>query len=208
MTSKLENQTLALAGVFQAALLVDQLAKSGSIEVELLENSIRSILNLEPSSFEDVFNGRDNISVGLNVLSKALAKNGHGVSREVLQYAMAIIAVQNKIEKRQDLLDTLSKGLDRAVTQKSYFNEYLHESVVSSIAQCYQDSISQLSFRIRVTGNPTHLQNPKTAEKVRILLLFGVRCALLWRQSGGRRWHFMLNRQKIKHTANRLLDVA
>jgi high frequency lysogenization protein len=204
----LENQTLALAGVFQAASLVDQLAKSGNLETDLLENSIRSILNLDPSSFEDVFNGRESIEFGLTALSKALAKNGNGVSREVLQYAMAIIAVQNKVEKRPDLMEKLSKGLDRAVSQREYFNEYLHESVISSIAQCYQDSVSQLSFRIRVTGNPAHLQNPKVAEKVRALLLFGVRCTILWRQSGGRRWHLMINRQKIKHTANELLDVA
>jgi high frequency lysogenization protein len=208
MISPLEKQTLALAGVFQAAALVDQIAKTGEIDSAVLKNCIQTILNLEPSSFEDVFNGRSEVSFGLKTLKEALAKNGRGVSREVLQYSMAIIAVQNKIVKRNDLLDELTKGLERAVDQQKYFDDYLHEAVIGSTARCYQNSISQLSFRIRVTGNPTHLQNPKVAEKVRAILLYGVRCALLWRQSGGRRWHFMVHRQKLKQSADSMLDVA
>ncbi len=204
----LEKQTLALAGIFQSAILVDELAKTGQIDRESLENAIRSILTLNPKSFEDVFNGRETLETGLKTLESALAQNGRGVSREVLQYSMAIIAVQQKMEKRPDLMDALSKELDRAVSQHEYFNDFLHESVIASTARCYQNSVSQLNFRIRVTGNPTHLQNPKVAEKVRAVLLFGVRCALLWRQSGGRRWHFMLNRKKLKHSAHQLLDVA
>lgn len=202
--TNLENQTLALAGVFQSALYVDQIAKSGTIEPDLLSNMIETVLNLEPESYESVFGGRTQVFAGLNTLERSLAKHGSGLNREVLQYAMSIIAVQGKLSKRDDLMAELSKGLDRAVSQKSYFDDFLHEAVVASVATCYQNSVSQLNFRIRVTGNPTHLKNPKVAEKVRAILLYGVRCALLWRQSGGRRWHLMINRQKLKYTAKQL----
>ena len=208
ITTPLQKQTLALAAIFQSATLVDQLAKTGQIDNGQLQNSIQTILNLNPANFEDVFNGRENLTLGLKVLEKALAKSGQGVTREVLQYSMAIIAVQQKIIKRTDLMDKLSKELDRAVSQHQYFNDYLHESVIASTASCYQNSVSQLNFRIRVTGNPTHLQNPKVAERVRAVLLFGVRSAILWRQSGGRRWHFMINRKNLQKTAVQLLDVA
>lgn len=208
MTTTLENQTLALAGIFQSAYFVDQLAKNGSVDSTALSHMVESVLNLEPDSYEGVFGGRSNLEQGLKVLERSLNKTGQGLSREVLHYAMSIIAVQGKLSKRDDLMNELSKGLDRAVSQKQYFDDYLHESVIASVATCYQNSVSQLSFRIRVTGNPTHLQNPKIAEKVRTILLFGVRCALLWRQSGGRRWQLMIHRQKIKATANQLLDVA
>ncbi len=206
MTSNISKQTLALAGIFQAASLVDQLAKTGNVDGYALENMIQTILNLNPSSFEDVFNGKDNVRFGLQKLSEALARSGRGVSREVLQYAMSIIAVQAKLEKRQDLLDTLAKGLDRAVDQQAYFNDFLHESVISATANCYQNSVSKLNFRIRVTGNPAHLQNPNIAEKVRTILLYGVRCAMLWRNSGGRRWHFMAMRNKLQNEAQALLQ--
>lgn len=208
MDSSISQQTLALAGVFQAAKLVDRLAKSGMIDIEQLEVTVQSILNLNPSSYEDVFDGRANLTTGLNSLKEAMAKNGRGVNREVLQYAMGIIAVQNKLQKRPDLMEALSNGLDRTVEQQKYFDSYSHEAVVASTALCYENSVSKLSFRIRVTGNPTHLQNPKVAEKVRTILLFGVRCAILWRQAGGHRWHFLTNRKAIKDCADGLLSVV
>ena len=208
MSSELTQQTLALAGVFQAAALVEQLAKTGNVDSTFLENCISTILNLNPTSFDDIFKGRSNIRFGLQKLSGALAKHGQGVSREVLQYSMALIAVQTKLQKRDDLMDSLAKGLERAVDQHAYFNDLTHESVVSAAANCYQSSVSKLSFRIRVTGNPAHLQNPKVAEKVRAVLLYGLRCAILWRSCGGRRWHLMVMRHKLQSEAQQLLQVA
>ncbi len=208
MTTNLTNQTLALAGIFQAASLVDQLARTGQIEPDDLEIIIRSILNLNPTSFEDVFHGKRNLAKGLKVLQESLAKNGLGVSREVLQYSMGIIAVQAKLQKQPELMDKLSSALDRTVEQQHYFDSFTHESVISSTAQCYENSISKLKFRIKVTGNPAHLQNPKVAEKIRAILLFGVRSALLWRQSGGHRWHFLLYRQQLKQRAVELQGMA
>ncbi|MDO6805406.1 DUF489 family protein, partial [Wenyingzhuangia sp. 1_MG-2023] len=57
-------------------------------------------------------------------------------------------------------------------------------------------TLSNLSFRIHVTGDPMHLQNEHTANKVRALLLSGIRAAILWRQVGGRRWHLLLRRKQ------------
>ncbi|WP_320827214.1 high frequency lysogenization protein HflD [Reinekea sp.] len=208
MSTNFSHQTMALAGIFQAASLVDQLAKLGQLENDQLTNALKTVLNSEPSSFDDVFNGLSSLSHGLTVLNTALARNGQGVGREVLQYAMAIIAVQTKLNKRPDLVDELSKALTRTADQQRYFDSYTHEAVIGSAARCYQNSISQLNFRIRVTGNPSHLQNPKVAEKVRTLLLYGVRCALLWQQSGGRRWHLMWYREKLQRSAQALTDVA
>ena len=202
------NQAMALAGVFQAATLVDQLAKTGQIESSDLENSMMSVLNIDPSSIEDVFQSTDNLQIGLKSLKEALARNGRGVSPSVLQYAMALIAAQAKLSKRPDLMDELSQSLNRAVDQYHYFNSYLHESIISAAARTYQNSVSQLKFRIRVTGNPTYLQNPKTAEQVRAILLFGIRSSLLWRQSGGRRWHFLTHRNKLQLAAKKLLGIA
>ncbi|NEP04542.1 MAG: DUF489 family protein, partial [Okeania sp. SIO4D6] len=65
----LDNQTLALAGVFQSATLVDKIAKTGQVDSELLENALQTILNLNPSSYEDVFKSRENLQTGLSVIS-------------------------------------------------------------------------------------------------------------------------------------------
>lgn len=208
MANAIETQTMALGGVFQAAVVVDELAKHGSAELCDLETAINAVLNLEPKSYAEVFGDVASIRKGLNALSNLFAKNNDGVSKEVVQYAMALIAVQGKIEKRQDLMNSLSLGLNRVIDQRDYFNDNVHESVIGAAAQCYQNSVSKLKFRIRVMGNPKHLQDERIADRVRTLLLFGVRSAILWRQSGGRRWHFLVNRQKIAQAAKDLSDMA
>ena len=199
-----KNQVLALSGVFQAAYLVDKLAKEGRIDKNLLEHTVKTILNLNPASYDEIFPDYLLFEAGAEMLVKALSKNGLGINKEVLQYAMSILTVQGKLAKRNDLMTDLASGLDRAVDQQAYFNDYLHSSILSSTANCYQSSVSKLNFRIRVTGNPAHLQDTKVAEQVRTLLLYGVRCAILWRHAGGRRWHFLTSRTRLLRAAQGL----
>ncbi len=203
--SHFSNQVLALAGVFQSALMVEQLARQGSLERERLEQTIRTVLNLNPSSVEDVYGGASGVKTGLTGLKEVLAKRGKGMSPDVLRYAMGILHAQRKLAARDDLMEALSQHLTRAVEQCRYFDDPLHESVVAAVANSYQQSVSKLDFRIRVMGNPSYLQNPNIAEQVRAALLFGIRSAHLWHQLGGRRWHIVVKRSKLHDTAEQLI---
>jgi high frequency lysogenization protein len=42
---------------------------------------------------------------------------------------------------------------------------------------------------------------------IRASLLAGIRAAILWRQTGGKRWQLLLNRKKIAQLANQLKTV-
>ncbi|MBU2863222.1 high frequency lysogenization protein HflD [Reinekea forsetii] len=208
MSTNDKHQALALSGVFQAAYLVDKIAKDGQINKDLLEHAVKTILTLNPGSYEELFPDYALFQNGSEQLNNALSKNGQGINKEVLQYAMSIVTVQGKLSKRKDLMSELANGLDRAVDQQAYFNDYLHESILASTASCYQNSVSKLNFRIRVTGNPNHLRDSKVADQVRTILLYGVRCALLWRHSGGRRWHFLTSRTRLQRAVNTLSQLA
>ncbi|WP_037337612.1 high frequency lysogenization protein HflD [Saccharospirillum impatiens] len=199
------NQVLALAGVFQSALMVEQLARQGSLERPRLEQCIRTILNLNPNSVEEIYGGASGVQSGLVGLKEVLAKRGKGMSPDVLRYAMGLLHAQRKLMARDDLMETLSQHLTRAVEQCRYFDDPLHESVIAAVANSYQQSVSKLDFRIRVMGNPSYLQNPNIAEQVRTVLLFGIRSAHLWHQQGGRRWHIVVKRSKLHDTAEHLL---
>lgn len=203
--SRIEHQVMALGGVFQAAILVEQLARQGSIDKDTLALCIRSVLNLNPSSVADVYQGVAGVRTGLQGVRDVLSRRGGGISAETMRYAMGILHAQRKLAGRNDLMDTLGKSLDRAVEQLNYFDDPLHDSVVGAAARCYQDSVSKLSFRIRVMGNPTYLQNPRIADQVRALLLFGIRSAHLWQQQGGRRWHILFRRNRLYDSAQQLL---
>lgn len=203
--NQFSNQVMALAGVFQSALMVEQLARQGSLERPRLEQSIRTVLNLNPSSVEAVYGGIAGVKTGLEGLKEVLAKRGKGMSPDVLRYAMGILHAQKKLTARDDLMESLSQHLTRAVDQCAYFDDPLHESVIAAVANSYQQSVSKLDFRIRVMGNPSYLQNPNVAEQVRAALLFGIRSAHLWHQLGGRRWHIVVKRSKLHDTAEQLL---
>ncbi len=77
---------------------------------------------------------------------------------------------------------------------------------MAALAGLYKQTLSNLSFRIHVTGNPTHLQNAHTANRVRALLLAGIRGAILWRQVGGKRWHLLINRSRYLKACTTLLQ--
>ena len=72
------------------------------------------------------------------------------------------------------------------------------------MAQLYIDTLGTLDSRIQVTGNANILRRPDIASKIRALLLMGVRFAWLWRQLGGRRWHLLTHRNRIRSTIDSL----
>jgi high frequency lysogenization protein len=56
-----------------------------------------------------------------------------------------------------------------------------------------------------VSGESQHLSNPDQANKIRALLLAGMRSAVLWAQLGGSRWQILLWRRRLTQEAERIL---
>ena len=76
----------------------------------------------------------------------------------------------------------------------------------ASLASVYQDTLSTMRQRIQVMGTARALQDQRNADRIRALLLAGVRASLLWHQTGGRRWRLLLNRPAVHHAAERLVS--
>ncbi len=56
-----------------------------------------------------------------------------------------------------------------------------------------------------VKGEEKFLSQTNNANKIRALLLSGIRSAVLWRQVGGNRWQLLLKRKYFVSEANRIL---
>ena len=69
------------------------------------------------------------------------------------------------------------------------------------------NTISTLTPRIIIKGEHGYLSDPHNANKVRTILLAGIRAAVLWRQSGGTRPKLILQRKKIHEAAKQLMVV-
>lgn len=207
-TSKHEQQTIALAAIFQAASLVEQLARTGDIPAPELELLIASLFQQNPSNFDDIYGPKPNLQAGYHGICKLMGnesgKAQPDIKPDVMRYALSIIHLESRLRKNNDMMNQLGKNIQNSVRQAEHFH-LTHESVIGGLADTYQKTLSTLSFRIKVTGNPQILQNSLNANKVRALLLAGIRAAILWRQVGGRRWHLLFNRKRYIKDAQSLL---
>ncbi|MGH8488400.1 MAG: DUF489 family protein, partial [Gammaproteobacteria bacterium] len=82
MQNQVRDQALALAAVFQAALLVDRLANTGAVPNENLKALVRSLFEFDPQSTEEVFGGeqdyRFGLSLGINALKDIFDRKRRG----------------------------------------------------------------------------------------------------------------------------------
>ena len=204
----IEQRTLALAGVAQAARIVDLAAKTGSWPTPFVEASIHSLFCFEPEAVDSVFGTPQGIRLGLEQLSACLSLSQDESAAQTLRYTLAMLQLEKRFAKRDDLLSIVHARLKHAAYGADNFSNNIN-TINSNIASIYQDTLSTLSYRIKVTGSAQHLNSPHVADLVRALLLCGVRAAFLWRQLGGSRLKLMLSRGEIRDTAARLArDVS
>lgn len=208
MSRSLHDQTLALAGVFQAANLVQQIANNGSCNESSLETCLRSLFATDPASTLDVYGGElVDVREGLITLSTVLSEQSKQQDIEVLRYVLNLAHLESKLNRQSDMLEVVGSRIEQARHTASHFG-YVHSNLISNLASIYTDTISTFRLRIQVSGNPTLLQQDENAAKVRALLLAGIRSAVLWRQTGGRRWHLVLSRRKVIQHAKELAEKA
>ncbi len=200
----MEQSTLALAGIFQAVELVRQVAQQGLLDQAPFESSINSILKVDADSVEEIYGGINGVNMGLKVLQSQLNGSKQGRNMDLLRYALGIIVLERKLIKQPAMLKTMSSGIEQANRQASLCH-ITDTSVLEVLAHLYSKTLSTFNYRIQVTGEPRYLQSAHNANKIRSLLLAGIRSAVLWQQKGGRRWQLLFSRKKIAYTAERLL---
>lgn len=203
MAYSIEDQVIALAGVFQAAALVNQVAKQGNAAESAYEASIKSLLMVDAPTTEAIFGDRLGIQLGLRELVKALERGQGNAQPEIIRYTLSLLHLESKLRKHPEMLEIIGKRINQAINQTRHF-ETTHSNVIKNLAGTYLDTISTFSVRIQVQGDPKHLQAQENADRIRALLLAGIRAAILWRQTGGRRYHLLFNRRKIVECAQRL----
>ncbi|MEP5566667.1 MAG: high frequency lysogenization protein HflD [Halioglobus sp.] len=201
--SALEQQTIALAGVAQAARLVDQISRTGSYPIEFLEPSIHSLFEFDADDVGAIFGGVGGVKLGLNNLSAMLASRQADESREIVRYVFNMLYLERKFSASSEMMSIVHSRLEHTSFRAEHFSGHVND-VCHSVSGIYQDTLSKLRFRIKVSGSAQHLQDSVNADIIRSLLLAGIRSAFLWRQLGGRRWRLVLDRKRILQTSQQL----
>ena len=196
--STIENQTLALGGIFQSVHLCKTLAISGTCEQDELEGTLRSIMTLKTDRVIDAYGGNtSSIGRGLRILKSQYGGNAESRDLDLTRYSLALIQLGTNVLNDANTVEQLRIGISRAQAMEKPATD---PDIISNLANLYRSSISHLSPRIMVSGDPDHLNNNEIASTIRATLLGGVRSVVLWRQCGGSRTKLLLSRsQYIKH---------
>lgn len=200
----LRDKTLALAGIFQATALVKNIAVNGSVDKHDLEICIRSIFETDPENVEAVYGQVEYLRTGLTTLIDQLGEKSTQRDIDIARYVISLLHLQRKLSKNIIMLNALANGIERARRQSEHFH-ITHENVIANLADIYSETISQIPPKIMVSGESQFLSNPDQANKIRALLLAGMRSAVLWGQLGGSRWQILLRRRAFSQEAERIL---
>ena len=198
------DRLIALAGIFQAATLTDQIAQKGMTDSAAMESSLFSLFQIDAESVAAVYGGARNIKTGLQQLTIQLSSlNLQG--SEVARYVLTLMHLERKLSSNPTMTKQIADAIQSTTERLDHF-PMLHSNIIAQLADIYAETISTLQPRIMVNGEPTHLQNPDNANKIRTLLLAGIRSAMLWQQCGGNRLQLLIGRRKTIRQAQALLE--
>ncbi|HET6911748.1 MAG TPA: high frequency lysogenization protein HflD [Rhodanobacteraceae bacterium] len=197
-----EARVIALAGLFQALNLVRSLATEGDCDPGELETCMASIFKLESESAADIYGGIGNVREGLRALIAQI--DGERRDPVLLRIVFAILRLERSLHRHPAAITSLQEGLQGMQRQLVHFGP-THPTVLARAADLYAENLSGLRPRVMVIGNPLYLHQPAQVQRIRALLLAGVRAAVLWRQLGGRRWHLLLRPRREAMLARGML---
>lgn len=199
------ERSLALAGVFQSAALVRDLARTGKTEKLAFDTSIQSIYTLDVSTVEQVYGGTiKGLRLGLQELVNLLAYTKLKPDRELTRYLIGLMHLERKLISCPETKKNLSRRIKHAISQANYFASS-PQLIIDSLADIYVTTLGTLPFRLHVVGQGKYLAHAETVSKIRAALLAGVRSVVLWRQLGGSRWQLFLMRSTLIGVGKKLL---
>lgn len=201
----MNDRALALAGVMQGLKLAQSIAQTGSVDNDMLQASLASLFRIDADSTEAVYGSAALMAPGLEALIGQLqggAARDAGCSR----MAVTLLHVERKLVSRPDLLQVIRDGVTDTERQREHFG-ITHPTVVARLGDVYAQSVSKLSPRVLVQGNPVQLSQTQVVAQIRATLLAAMRSAVLWRQLGGSYWDLLLRRRAILQAARGWLDA-
>ncbi|WP_068859690.1 lysogenization protein HflD [Perlucidibaca aquatica] len=193
------DKTLALAAIFQAAGLANELARKGSTDSSVEAFLTQTVLVMDTDNISEIYPSIDGLKPGLRWLEGCLLEQGRGLQNagEIIRIALGVIQVEGQFNEHEGVQNTLRTRLENINRQRVMNPDMSSTELNNLFGSAYVDSLGQLRFRVQIRGDAKQLQAPGMAERIRAILLAGVRAAWLWRRLGGRRWHLIFTRGQI-----------
>jgi len=202
------NRATALAAIIQAVSMVERIARTGLCDADDFNAIIQSVLAENSENVAEIYGGIHYLQSGLHTSEKLLSGVQIEQAKALMTYAAGLIALEKKLGKNNTMLTNIGDGMERIKKQSEYFGSVTHESVIGGIADLYGSTISTLKPSIIVRGKPEHLKQSTNTNRVRALLLAGIRAAHLWHKHGGGHLRLLIGRKKLHQETVELLKEA
>lgn len=201
-----QNRQIALAALFQSAQAVADLGKNGHCDSQVEQALLDSLFVFEPENTLAIYNGQlKNLAVGLNFLQQFSQHPEQKHFQQVTRYVISLLNLEKQLSKNPQMQQVIHSRLKHIQFNQAHFSDN-RQQLAAAISGVYQDTLSTLKFRIQVQGNAEVLQQTAVSDRVRALLLAGIRAAMLWRQLGGSKWQLIFGRKAIEGTSKQLLQ--
>jgi high frequency lysogenization protein len=198
------DRALALAGVFNAAALVDEVAYRGEPDAATLDVALAPLFRFDAPDTAAVFGGVSNVRPGLEALVRTLGAPRGPHDELIVRYALGLLHFERLYLADEAMQRELKTLLRRAQLQADA-DGIAGEAVVGTLAEGWSKTLGKIRPRILVNGEPKRLREVRNVTLIRALLLAGLRSAVLWRQVGGTRWSLLFGRGALKRAAAGLL---
>ena len=193
------DRMLALAGLAQALAQVRRIADTGQSEPSIVATALDSVFRIDADSPADVYGGAGEVRPGLKLLRAYLGNEPR--DQMLPRLALAVVQLERRFS-RDPMAVRVRDGIV-ALAGQAERQGSTHPDVLAALGALYADTVSHLRPRVMVQGNPHYLGQQAVVAEIRAVLLAALRSAVLWRQTGGSLWDFVLRRQAMLEAIER-----
>lgn len=210
----IKGETIALAALFQCCAQISRVANTGYMDEHAAAAVVRGLLVTNPQSVEDIYSpGR--LMTGFKQLVDSFDRTMGNKTSETIaitQNALKIIALEINISRNSAIFNRMGSEIDRLYAnilakEPDYLEAspeiILDNNYLKDFSNLYQSLISPNFPKLIIYGEEQYLSNPVNQDRIRALLLSGIRAVVLWRQLGGRRRFLFFRRKAIVECARK-----
>jgi len=199
-TTAISQRAAALAALTQAVYLVDGIARKGIVDSDdctvLLESLFIDAHGVE-NTVCSMYGGVQGLNTGLRTCSELLQGNKLPQAKVLLVYSGGLMRLERRLAGNAAMQLKLADGMKRIASQRQYFGHAMHSNVIAAVADLYGETISNMKPRIIVRGKAEYLSQTANTQRVRALLMAGLRAAHLWHKHGGGHINLLLRRKAL-----------
>lgn len=203
----IRSESIALAALFQCCTQINRIAHTGYCDEQAVSTVFRALLVTDPKTIDDIYKISE-LKTGFRGLIEGFSAEGitDNSANELVKLAMQVISLTDRIVRNTSLYNRLSNEIDKLKDQiekacpdflEGKTSVVLNKENVEKFAQLYQSLISPNFSKLLIFGEERFLSSTENQNRIRALLLAGIRAVVLWNQVGGKKLYLMFRRKEI-----------